>query len=209
MWERRILWGSSKSPRRSHKTWVSRSGSETLDKSHFLSVRHRAHLQQKASEPSELQVPFHWHTMRDFQNFNFLKPQILYLSNQERAMDSKNKIRHCSETILLTLPVTLSIKHLLMYLPGSLDSSGMKQLQFSVQLAVSPALPKCRPQGPAAAGVCFGGGGRVMRRGIWAQIQGLRSNPSNPPEIGIPDFGIYFAHTIQDSKQWGIWLTGH
>lgn len=144
--------------------------------------------------------------MREFQNFNFLKPQILYLSHQERAMDSKNKIRHCSETILLALPVTLSIKHLLMYLPGSLDSSGMKQLH---QLAVSPALPKCRPQGPAAAGVCFWGGGRVMRRGIWAQIQGLRSNPSNPPETGIPDFCIYFAHTIQDSKQWGIWLTGH
>lgn len=72
-------------------------------------------------------------------------------------MDSKNKIRYCSETIMLPLPVNLSIKHLLVYLLGSLHSLGVKQVNFSAQLAVSPALPKCRPQGPAAAGV-FGEG---------------------------------------------------
>lgn len=51
-------------------------------------------------------------------------------------------------------------------------------------------------QGCMCVCVVRGGGEAVIRKGIWAQIQDLRSNPSNPPEIGIPDFCIYFAHHI-------------
>lgn len=124
--------------------------------------------------------------MYDFQNFNFSKPPIFYLSTQERAMDSKNKIRYCSEIIMLPLPVILSIKHLLLYLLDSLHSSCVKQLHFSVQLAVIPTLPKCRPPRSSwSRGVCvcvvWGGGGGAYKEGHLGtdprpEIQSKQSN---------------------------------